>query len=222
LALLTVTVALDRSLLRQPGREGDQMNSRAITAARLTVVIGAVLAATLGMSRRADAQEPVARFHGVIVNMGATVPGTAATPVNFVINRWSTAEEQEQVMGTVLEGGGKALLNVLQKLPAVASVAPVAGVGFNVQYAAHSRGEDGVENIVLLTDRPMSFAERWYGGRSTDYPYMLISLRVLPAGTGDGQIIVAGRLTADKFNRTLVVENLDIQPLRVENLKRER
>lgn len=185
-------------------------------------IAGLTLLVALAVPAPAGAQPPVARFYATVINMQADIPGTAAIPVNFIINRWSTPEEQEQVMSTVLEGGGEALLNVLQKLPPVASVAPVAGVGFDVQYATHSRGADGIEHILLLTDRPMSFAERWYGGRSTDYPYMLISLRVMPSGSGDGNIIVAGRLSLDTFNRSLVVENLDIQPLRVENLRRER
>jgi hypothetical protein len=180
------------------------------------------VAAIAGTTATAAAQDPVARYYGTIVNMQAEIPGTATTPVNIVVNRWSTAEEQEQVLTTVLEQGGKALLCVLQKLPAVGSFAPIGGVGFNVPYATRSRGADGVERVLLLTDRPMSFAERWYGGRSTEYPYMLIEMEIKPGGEGAGRIIVAARLSADKFNRTLVVENLDIQPMQLLNLKRER
>jgi hypothetical protein len=170
----------------------------------------------------AAAQGPVGRYHGLVVNMQADIPGTATTPVNIVINRWSTPEEQDQVMSTALEQGGKALLSVLQKMPAVGSLAPLGGVGFNLPYATRSRGVDGIERILLLVDRPMSFTERWYGGRSTDYPFMLIEMEIKPSGQGEGRIIVAGRLSADRFNRTLVVENLDIQPLRLTNLRRER
>lgn len=186
------------------------------------VAAGLAVAAILGTAASAAAQDPVARYYGVIVNMQAEVPGTATTPVNIVVNRWSTAEEQDRVLTTVLEQGGKALLGVLQKLPAVGSVAPVGGIGFNVPYATRSRGADGIERVLLLTDRPMSFAERWYGGRSTEYPFMLIEMEIKPGGEGAGRIIVAARLSADKFNRTLVVENLDIQPMQLTNLKRER
>jgi hypothetical protein len=186
------------------------------------VAAGFAVAAIVGTAATAAAQDPVARFYGTIINMQAEMPGTAATPVNIVVNRWSTAEEQDQVLTTVLEQGGKALLGVLQKLPAVGSVAPIGGIGFNVPYATRSRGIDGIERVVLLTDRPMSFAERWYGGRSTEYPFMLIAMEIKPSGDGAGRIIVAARLSADKFNRTLVVENLDIQPMRLTNLKRER
>jgi hypothetical protein len=35
-------------------------------------------------------------------------------------------------------------------------------------------------------------------------------------------LIVAARLNADKFNRSLVVENLDIQPMLLRSVKRER
>jgi hypothetical protein len=190
----------------------------------LPVVIGlalATLAATAGPVT-AQQQQPQARYFGIIVNMQATTPGTATTPVNIVVNRWSTAAEQDQVMTTVLEQGGKALLGLLQKLPPVGSVAPVGGVGFNVPYATRSRGADGIERIFLLMDRPMSFAERWYAGRSTEYPFMLIELTIRPSGEGQGQIIVAARLNADKFNRTLVVENLDFQPMQITSVKRER
>lgn len=181
-----------------------------------------VVATVMSATTSAAAQDPVGRYHGLVVNMQADVPGTATTQVNIVINRWSTPEEQEQVMTTALEQGGKALLGVLQKLPAVGSLAPIGGVGFNLPYATRSRGVDGIERILLLVDRPMSFTERWYGGRSTDYPFMLIEMEIKPGGQGEGRIVVAGRLTADKFNRTLVVENLDLQPLRLTNIRRER
>ena len=192
---------------------------------RLTTLMaftGLMVAAMVGSPAAASAQEPVGRYHGIIVNMAAERPGTATTPVNIVIHRWSTAEEQDQVLGTVLEQGGKALLGVLQKLPQVGSVAPSGGVGFNIQYATRSRGADGIERIVLLTDRPMSFTERWYGGRSIDYPFLLMELAIKPSGDGEGHVIVAARLSADKFNRELVVENLDIQPMQIRSLKRER
>ncbi len=186
------------------------------------VAVGLTLATIAGTAGLAAAQDPVARYYGVVVNMQAEIPGTATTPVNIVINRWSTVEEQERVMTTVLEQGGKALLGVLQAFPPVGSVAPIGGVGFNVPYATRTRGLDGIERILVLTDRPMSFTERWYGGLSTDYPFMLIEMEFKPSGDGTGRIIVAARLTADKFNRTLVVENLDIQPMQLISLKRER
>ena len=170
----------------------------------------------------AAAQEPAARFYGLLVNMQSEYPGQGTTPVNIVVNRWSTDEEQERVTTTVLEQGPKALLSLLGKMPAVGSVAPIGGVGFNVPYATMSRGPDGLEHILILSDRPMSFLERWYGGRSTDYPFLLIEMTIKPDGNGEGQVIVAGRLSADKFNKTLVIENLEIQPMQLRNLKRER
>lgn len=183
---------------------------------------GFALTAIVGTAQPAAAQDPGARYYGIIVNMQAELPGTSTTPVNIVINRWSTPVEQDQVMTTVLEQGGKALLGVLQKLPAVGSVAPIGSVGFDVPYATRTRGADGIERVLLLIDRPMSFVERWYGGRSIDYPYMLIEMEIRPSGEGAGRIIVAARLSADKFNRTLVVEQLDLQPMQLTNVKRER
>jgi hypothetical protein len=182
----------------------------------------AALALTMASVTTARAQEPVGRFYGIVVNMSAEVPGTATTPINIVINRWSTAGEQDNVIGTVLEKGGNALVGVLQKMQPVGRVAPVGGVGFNIQYATRTRGQDGMERIVLLTDRPMSFVERWVGGRSIDYPFLLMELAIRPSGEGEGQIIVAARLSADKFNKELVVENLDIQPMQIRSLKREQ
>ena len=173
-------------------------------------------------ARPAAAQDPAARFYGLLVNMQSEYPGQATTPVNIVVNRWSTAEDQERVTTTVLEQGPKALLSLLGKMPAVGSVAPIGGVGFNVPYATITRGPDGIEHILILSDRPMSFLERWYGGRSIDYPFLLIEMAIKPDDRGEGQVIVAGRLSADKFNRELVVENLELQPMQLKNLKRER
>jgi hypothetical protein len=174
-----------------------------------------------GLAARQN-QQPVAHFTGVLVNMLSSSPGAGTLPVTFVVNRWSTRAEEQRVLTTLLEQGPKALLETMRDLPAVASIAPVGSVGMEVRYAAVDERPDGSQRITMLTDRQMSFAERWYAGRTTDYPFTYIELRVGPNGEGAGTIQAAAQISIDKFNKTLVIENYNDQPIQVRSLRRSQ
>ena len=79
---------------------------------------------------------------------------------------------------------------------------------------------DGTERIVLVTDRPMSFWERRDGGRSTDYPFTVIELRLQPNGEGEGKVSVATRISVSRNERLVVLENYDDQPVGLRGVKR--
>jgi hypothetical protein len=186
-------------------------------------LVGAGLAGIiLGMasSTPGAAQQPVSRFTAVAVNMLATTPGAGTTPVNIVINRWSTDAEHDRIVNTVLEQGEAALAKTLEDMTPVGSVAPTGGVGFDLHYASHGKNADGVEQIVLLTNRPMSFWERRDAGRSTDYRFTMIELRIRPSGEGEGKVQAAAGLSVDRVNRTLLLDSYHDQPVALRGVKR--
>lgn len=181
----------------------------------------ASLLVAFGVGGRASAppQAP-AQYSALAVDMLSGVPGAATTSLNIVVTRWTTPAEQDALITALLEKGQGALLEALRKAPRAGSIAPIGGVGFEVRYATRQVEMDGTERILLISDRPMSFLERWDGGRSTDYPFTVVQLRLKPSGDGDGQASVAARIAADRRTRTVVLDNYNDQPVVLTSVKR--
>jgi hypothetical protein len=140
--------------------------------------------------------------------------------VSINITRWSTREEQQLLMATLIEQPSN-LLDVLRKMPAVGRLTSPGSVGFELRFAQRTNPA-GVEEILLLTDRPVGFAEVSNQSRTLDYPITAIQLRVPPAIKGDGQVLVAARLSADRTTRQLRIENWDIAPVLLQGVVRDR
>lgn len=180
------------------------------------------LAALVLAGTSVTAQEPVARFSAVAVDMLSTSPGAGTVPVNIVVNRWSTDAERDQLLTILMEKKSDSLLEALRDMPRAGSVAPSGGVGFEIRFARRIQEPGQPERIVLVSDRPMSFWERRDAGRTTDYPFTVVELRMPPTGDGEGRIAVAAQISADAVNRTIVIENYNDQPVALRAVKRER
>ena len=198
------------------------MSAQPMRLARLRFLLTSALVATVTVVSGGGlrVQEPVAQYTALAVNMASTSPGAATGTVNITVTRWSTDAEHDQLMTVLLEKGEKALLSVLREMPRAGSIAPTGGLGFEIRFARRTPGPDGSERVVLLTDRPISFWERRDGGRSNDYPFTLIEMRIGSKGEGEGKINVAASIVADKVNNTIVLENYNIQPVRLQGLRK--
>ena len=67
----------------------------------------------------------------------------------------------------------------------------------------------------------MSFWEAANRPRSSEYPCMLIELRINRDGEGEGKLSVAAKITADRKNNAIVLENYGTQPVMLTQVKRE-
>ena len=76
--------------------------------------------------------------------------------------------------------------------------------------------------MVLVTDRRIGFWEASNRPRSIDYPFTVIELHLNPDGEGEGKISVATKITADKENQIVTLENYATQPVLLQSVKRER
>jgi hypothetical protein len=127
---------------------------------------------------RADAQTDAgAHYSATAINMDAPA-GAVAMPVDIVIERWSTDQERDIVMNTLLEGSPKQLLSAVQKLPRIGSIHTPGNIGWDLRYARHGAGTDGRDRVTILTDRPISFGEVREAPRTIDYPFRVIELRI--------------------------------------------
>jgi hypothetical protein len=185
-----------------------------------TVVTCLALVVSFTALVRSTAPQGIAQFSALAVNQLSTTPGAGTTPVNIVVTRWTTDAERESLITTLLEGKADALRVELARMPAAGSIAAPGSTGIELRYARRELNADGTERVVLVTDRPMSFWERQDAGRSTDYPFTVIELRLQPNGEGEGKVSVATRIAVSKNERLVVLENYEDQPVGLRAVKR--
>ena len=184
---------------------------------------GMLLVALLG------AQTPTEklRITAFAVNMSNIGSGGNAV-VEIRIDSWSTPQERANIINALVEKGDDGLLSALQKARAVGrwNIPGYVGpdihqlrLGHDLHYAWQTPLPDGGKRIVLATDRYIGFVEARDSPRTIDYPFTLMELRVNKAGEGEGKMAVATKISFDKKNQTLELENYSSEPVRLQNLK---
>jgi hypothetical protein len=161
------------------------------------------------------------------VNMSNIGTGTTAT-VDFAIDRWSTPEERELLVTTMVEQGQDALLRALQKMPSHGRMRfpawrgrdPLnARLGWDLRYTWQTPLPEGGRRIVMALDRYISFWEARNRPRSIDYPFTLIEMRIRPNGEGEGKMSVATKINFDRTGKVIELENYASEPVRLQNVR---
>jgi hypothetical protein len=160
----------------------------------------------------ASTQQPVARYAALAVDLTAS-GGQAATPVTIVISRWATDAERDQLVSTLKERGPEAALTHLRDMSRAGSIGAPGSVGMEIRFARRVQAPDGGQRLVLVTERPLSFWERRDAGRSTEYPFTLIEIRLGPNGKGEGKVSLATKVMVDREANIVVLENYSDQPI---------
>jgi hypothetical protein len=172
----------------------------------------------VSLSGSAQMQTGPERFTALAVNMDRGASG----PVEIVVNRSSTEGERDRLVQTLLDKGPDKLLDVLKDMPRVGYIRTPESIGYDIHYARRSPLPEGGERVVLVTDRRIGFWEAANQPRSIDYPFTVIELHLNPDGEGEGKISVATKITADKENKIVTLENYTTQPVLLQSVKRER
>jgi hypothetical protein len=164
-----------------------------------------------------SAQTPE-RFTAVAINMNRG----AATNIDIVVNRWSTNGERDRLMSVMMDKGPEKLLDALQDMPRVGYFRTPNSLAWDLRFARKMPGADGGERVVLVTDRRIEFWEAANRPRSIDYPFTVIELRLNADGEGAGKMSLATKIIADKEANIITLENFDLQPVLLKNVKHER
>jgi hypothetical protein len=164
-----------------------------------------------------SAQTPE-RFTAVAINMNRG----AATNIDIVVNRWSTDAERDRLMSVMMDKGPEKLLDALQNMPRVGYFRTPNSLAWDLRFARKMSGADGGERVVLVTDRRIDFWEAANRPRSIDYPFTVIELRLNADGEGEGKMSLATKIIADKEANIVTLENFDLQPVMLKNVKHER
>jgi hypothetical protein len=159
------------------------------------------------------------RFSAVAVNT-STVGRNGAGQVDITIDRWTTDAERDRLVSIFKEKGPKALLSALQDMKPVGGISTPGNIAYDLRYASQLPGEDGGRRIIIATDRPIGFWEAVDQPRSTDYPFLLIELRLDKNGQGEGKLSVATKLTLN--DNVLVIENYANQPVMLNEVRQTK
>jgi hypothetical protein len=142
--------------------------------------------------------------------------------IEIVVDRWSTDAERDRLMKVAMDKGPEKLLDALQDVKRVGYIRTPDSIGWDLRFARRIPGEDGGERVVLVTDRRIGFWEAVNRPRTIDYPFTVIELRFNRDGEGEGKMSLATRIIADKENNIITLENFDLQPVMLTQVKRER
>jgi hypothetical protein len=189
------------------------------TSVRPLLLAGAAL---VGLAAVASAQSapqvpiPV-RFTGLAVNMAN---GASAT-VDIRVDNWTADAERDRLLNVLMNHGPDKLVDALRKAPVVGAIRTATSLAYDLHYARAVPLPDGGWRIVLGTDRRLAFWEVSNQTRSVRYPFTVVELRINKDGQGEGKLSVATRITADKENKLIVLENYASQPVLLKSVRME-
>ena len=192
-------------------------------------VFGVLFATLIGLPCAAIGQTSGEKLEisAFAVNMSNIGTGASA-PVEITVERWSTAEQRQRLIDTMLAKGPDALLKELQKMPStgrfrvpgVTGRDPLQlGLGWDLRYAWQEPAPEGGRRIVIATDRFISFAEAVQRPRVSDYPFTLFEIQVDKNGEGMGKVSFATKINFDKDKNVIVLENFTSEPVRLNNVR---
>jgi hypothetical protein len=140
-------------------------------------------------------------------------------PVQISVTRWSTQAERTTLTQALFKDGQDALLDKLRDMRSVGRIFTPGSIGYDLRYAEERKLPDGGREIILATDRPMSFWEIVNKPTSSQYPFTWVQFQMRPDGTGEGKLAVAARIVGEKADNLIEVEDFAISPVRLTNIK---
>lgn len=142
-----------------------------------------------------------------------------AGPVQMSVTRWTTERERTAFQQAIFKKGQEELLNVLRDGRPVGRIYTPGNIGYDLRYAESKALPDGGREIILATDRPMSFWEITNRPVSAQYPFTWVQFRIHPDGTGAGKLFAAARIIGEEADDLIEVEDFAIQPVRLTNIR---
>lgn len=141
-----------------------------------------------------------------------------AGPVQMSVTRWTTEAERTAFQQAAFKRGQNQLLDVLRDSRSVGRIYTPGSIGYDLRYAESKALPDGGREIILATDRPMSYREMTNRPISSEYPFTWVQFRIRPDGTGEGTLFVAARIVGEEADDLIEVQDFAISPVRLQNI----
>ena len=143
----------------------------------------------------------------------------AAVLFRFSVTRWSTPAERTDADQTLFKKGQDALLDTLRDMRSVGRIHTPGNIGYDLRYAEQRRAARRRREIILATDRPMSFWEIVNRPLSSEYPFTWVQFKIRPDGTGEGKIAVARAIVGEEADDSIESPDFAISPVRLQNIR---
>ncbi len=191
------------------------------------LLVGAVsclaMMSHVGAARRTD-------FPAQLVARAISVSGPEdAGRIDIYVERWSTDEELDKLLGTLKEGRPGELLTVLERQRLRAGVVLMPGVQAhgervrtrtpkNLKFAREIMTPAG-RQVILASDERLGLGESRLDARKEVYEFSLMDIRFGPDGTGVGKVAAAGDVVYNPKTKILELKDYDKKPVRLINVK---
>ena len=137
---------------------------------------------------------------------------------SIYINEWTTDQQVLDFVDILKKSGQDGLVKAFGKTSDVGRLTRSDATGSAFRYARSWPAKGGNRQIVMVTDRPMSFGEAFSKGNSREYKFAIVVLQVDSSGSGSGTICGACKIQFDKKNE-LQIENYLQKPIRLTNVR---
>jgi hypothetical protein len=141
-----------------------------------------------------------------------------AGPVQMSVTRWTTESERTAFQQALFKKGQNEALDVFRDTRSVGRIYTPGNIGYDLRYAESKALPDGGREIILATDRPMSFREMTNRPLSSEYPFTWVQFKIRPDGTGQGTLFVAARIIGEEADDLIEVQDFAITPVRLQNI----
>ena len=188
------------------------------TSAVVALGLAVSLAAQQSPTREVPTKKNPLRFTAFNVSMQTGMAGVT----DIVVERWTTDQERQMLLGLVEtskegERGQAKLLKALQDIKVrVGYIRTPNSIGWDLKYAWENSLPDGMRQIVIATDKPVSFGAAASGSRVLDYPFTLIEMRMKDndkGEKGEGKMLAASSISTK--DGKLQIENYGQEPVRL-------
>lgn len=174
-------------------------------------VAGAILIASVAPHPlMAQSSKPVEELTCFAVALGTG----RANVIKITLDRWSSDAERDELLTTLQESGQGKLLDALESIrPAVGYMRLPTSLGYELYYARSTPQPDGGREIVLATNRWVSFREATDATRSMQYQFTLIEIHLDKNGKGEGKLVPAAKVSWDAKAKKIQIENYNAFPV---------
>ena len=148
--------------------------------------------------------------------------GGGGTTVTIGIYRWSSDAERTALLNVLKEEGNAQMVADMSQLPQVGFIMTQGTLAYALYYARENNLPDGTKQVVLATNRPISFAGSVSPGTMQKYDLGVVEMRFDKSGKGEGKIIGMGMASIDKATGKIEVNNYGGQPTRLLQIKEEK
>src|SRR6516162_9245611 len=171
---------------------------------RLALVLALGIATIFPASYGQDENKGPEAYSAVAIGTGGSVGGKSKQ-FDFRISKYTTDEELDKYAETLKEQGPDALRRALEKVD-IGRINPVGRV--ENQIAVARKRQDGSDTVItIVTARIMPFIELYQSGRSTQYPFGYLQVKLNEKGEGAGQIMAAAKIRFNKKSGKYEIES---------------